>query len=123
MKGNVLNFTAETAVPAFRFAKAGTAEGKVKLATAGDLALGVSTAVASAEGRPCDVQLDGIARVEAGGSIAYGAKVVSDANGKAVTIESGDVLGIALEAGSSGDIIRVKLCGGYVPAAAQSGNG
>ena len=123
MKGNVLNFTAENAVPAFRFAKVGTSEGNVKLSTAGDLAIGVTTDVDSAAGKPCDVQLDGIARVEAGGSIAFGARVVSDANGKAVTIESGDVLGIALEAGSSGDIIRVKLCGGYVPAAAQSGNG
>ena len=37
MKGNILNFTAESAVHAFRFAKIGTAEGKVKEATAGSV--------------------------------------------------------------------------------------
>lgn len=121
MKGNVLNFTAETAVPAFRFAKAGTTEGNVKLAGAGDTALGVTGELDSAEGRRCDVQLDGIAEVECGGSVTFGAKLASDANGKAVVAESGAYLGIALEGGASGDIIRVKLSGGYVaPAQAES---
>lgn len=121
MKGNVLNFTAETAVPAFRFAKAGTTEGNVKLAGAGDTVLGVTGELDSAEGRRCDVQFDGIAEVECGGSVTFGAKLVSDANGKAVAAESGEYLGIALEGGASGDIIRVKLSGGYVaPAQAES---
>ena len=121
MKGNVLNFTAETAVPAFRFAKAGTTEGNVKLAGAGDTVLGVTGELDSAEGRRCDVQFDGIAEVECGGPVTFGAKLVSDANGKAVAAESGEYLGIALEGGASGDIIRVKLSGGYVaPAQAES---
>ena len=117
MKGNILGFTAESAVPAFRFAKAGTAEGKVKTATADAVVLGASQDVDSAAGKPCDVQLDGIARVECGDTVSFGAKVTSDANGKAVVATSGDIAGIALEGGASGDIIRVKLCGGYVPAA------
>lgn len=120
MKGNILNFTAENAVPAFRFAKAGTAEGHVKLATADAVVLGVSMDVASAEGRPCDVQLDGIAYVEAGGSVSFGAKVTSDAGGKAVAATSGDIAGIALENGASGDIIRVILRGGYIAPAVQA---
>lgn len=120
MKGNVLNFTAEAAVPAFRFAKAGTTEGNVKLAGAGDTALGVTGELDSAEGRRCDVQLDGIAEVECGGSVTFGAKLASDANGKAVAAESGEYLGIALEGGASGDVIRVKLSGGYVAPAAQA---
>ncbi len=121
MKGNVLNFTAETAVPAFRFAKAGTTEGNVKLAGAGETALGATGELDTAEGRRCDVQLDGIAEVECGGSVTFGAKLASDANGKAVAAESGEYLGIALEGGASGDIIRVKLSGGYVaPAQAES---
>ena len=123
MKGNVLNFTAEAAVPAFRFVKAGTTEGKVKLASAGETALGATGELDTAEGCRCDVQLDGIAEVECGGSVTFGAKLASDANGKAVAAESGEYLGIALEGGASGDIIRVKLSGGYVaPAQAESSN-
>lgn len=121
MKGNVLNFTAEAAVPAFRFAKTGTTEGNVKLAGAGETALGATGELDTAEGCRCDVQLDGIAEVECGGSVTFGAKIASDANGKAVAAESGEYLGIALEGGASGDIIRVKLSGGYVaPAQAES---
>lgn len=121
MKGNVLNFTAETAVPAFRFAKAGSTEGKVKLAGADETAIGIAGELDSAEGCRCDVQLDGIADVECGGSVTFGAKIASDADGKAVAAESGEYLGIALEGGVSGDIIRVKLSGGYVaPAQAES---
>lgn len=115
MKGHILNFTAENAVPAFRFAKAGTAEGHVKLATADAVVLGVSMDVASAEGRPCDVQLDGIALVECGGSVSFGAAVKSDANGKAVTASATPGFATALESGASGDIIRVKLDGVGVP--------
>lgn len=121
MKGNVLNFTAETAVPAFRFAKAGTTEGNVKLAGAGETAIGIAGELDTAEGCRCDVQLDGIAEVECGGSVTFGAKLASDANGKAVAAESGEYLGIALEGGVSGDIIRILLRGGYVaPAQAES---
>ena len=120
MKANVLNFTAETAVPAFRFAKAGTTEGKVKLAGAGETAIGITGELDTAEGCRCDVQLDGIAEVECGGSVTFGAKLASDANGKAVAAESGEYLGIALEGGVSGDIIRVKLSGGYEAATAQA---
>lgn len=120
MKGNVLNFTAETAVPAFRFAKAGTTEGKVKLAGAGETAIGIAGELDTAEGCRCDVQLDGIAEVECGGTVTFGAKLTSDANGKAVAAESGEYLGIALDGGVSGDIIRVKLSGGYAAATAQA---
>ena len=109
MKGNILGFTAEDAVPAFRFAKAGTADGKVKLAGAGDACLGVTTDVDSADGRPCDVQLDGIALVECGGSVSFGAAVESDANGKAVTASATPGFATALESGASGDIIGVKV--------------
>ena len=82
MKGNVLNFTAETAVPAFRFAKAGTTEGNVKLAGAGETALGATGELDTAEGCRCDVQLDGIAEVECGGSVTFGVALEPDANGR-----------------------------------------
>ena len=108
MKGNILNFTAETAVPAFRFVKVGTTDGSVQLAGAGDAVLGVSmdTDVA-ADGR-ADVQHDGIGQVTLGGTVAYGAALASDATGRGVTA-SGDSCGIALDSGIEGDIIRIKI--------------
>ena len=109
MKGNVLNFTAEAAVPAFRFAKAGTTEGNVKLAGAGETALGATGELDTAEGCRCDVQLDGIAEVECGGSVTFGEALEPDANGKAVTASTTPGCATALESGSAGDIIRVKL--------------
>lgn len=115
MKGNILNFTAENAVPAFRFAKVGTADGNVKLAAAGDAVLGVSTDINSAEGRPCDVQLDGIAKVELGGSVSFGDAVEPDSDGKAVTASATPGCAVALDSGVSGDFIRIKLDGIGVP--------
>ena len=109
MKGHVLNFTAEAAVPAFRFAKAGTTEGNVKLAGAGETALGATGELDTAEGCRCDVQLDGIAEVECGGSVTFGEALEPDANGKAVTASTTPGCATALESGSAGDIIRVKL--------------
>lgn len=109
MKGNILNFTAENAVPAFRFAMVGSADGNVKLATAGAACIGASTDIDVDTGHPCDVQLDGIAKVECGGAVAFGAKISADADGKAVTAGEGEVAGIALDSGAAGDIIRVKL--------------
>lgn len=108
MKGNILNFTAESAVHAFRFAKIGTAEGKVKEATAGSVVFGATTDIDSEAGHPCDVQMDGIARVECGGTVSAGDKVAPDANGKAVKA-TGNSCAVAIESGVSGDIIRVKL--------------
>ena len=51
----------------------------------------------------------GIFLVEAGAAVSVGAKVTSDANGKAVTVANSDeVNGIALDSASaSGDIIRI----------------
>jgi len=115
--GNILNFTAESAVPAFRFVSVGSADGNVKLAGAGEACLGVSTDIDTAIGHPCDVQLDGVVRLIAGGNVSFGAAVAPDANGKAVVAEEGDTYGIALESGVAGDTIRVKICNGSIAAA------
>lgn len=115
MKGNILNFAAESAVHAFRFAKIGTAEGKVKEATAGSVVFGATTDIDSEAGHPCDVQMDGIARVECGGTVSAGDKVGPDANGKAVAVTSGNSFAIALEGGASGDVIAVKFQSAYTP--------
>lgn len=123
MKGNILNFTAETAVPAFRFVKAGAADGNVQLAGSGDAVVGVSMDEDAAEGNRVDVQFDGIGQVTLGESVAYGAPLASDAEGRGVTATS-ESYGIALDSGVEGDIVRVKLAtGGTVAAEDPSEDG
>jgi hypothetical protein len=52
----------------------------------------------------------GISKVVAGGTIASGAAVASDLNGKAITATTGkQILGYALEAGANNRIISVLL--------------
>lgn len=55
---------------------------------------------------PCNVQ--GVILVEAGGALAVGAEVQSDANGKAIAKAAGLSNGFALDAATvDGDIIRI----------------
>lgn len=112
MKGNILNFTAETAVPAFRFVKAGEAQGNVKLAGSGDAVLGVSMDVDVKEGNRVDVQHDGIGHVELGADVTYGQALSSDAEGRGVPAEGASGI-VALDSGSEGDVVRIKVdCAG-----------
>lgn len=112
MKGNILNFTAETAVPAFRFVKAGEAQGNVKLAGSGDAVLGVSMDVDVTEGNRVDVQHDGIGHVELGADVTYGQALASDAEGRGVPAEGASGI-VALDSGSEGDVVRIKVdCAG-----------
>jgi hypothetical protein len=111
MKGNILNFVAETDIPKFRFAEVGSADGQVKLATAGAEALGVTLDVDVKPGDRCDVQLDGVFMVEAGGAVVFGDKLAPDAEGKAV-VATELSSGVALESGVAGDIIRLKIVPG-----------
>jgi hypothetical protein len=70
-------------------------------------------------GQPMDIQLDGIAEVIAGGTIAAGAPVTANASGAAVTASPGAgvnnrLIGFAFEAAVSGDIFRVRLAPGSI---------
>ena len=111
MKGNVLNFTASTAVPAFRFVSLGATEGSVALASAGGDAVGVSYELDAVQGARQDVQFDGIAEVTAGGAFAVGAKLKVGSNGKAVAASAGDAyVAVALDSATAdGDVVRVPL--------------
>lgn len=74
---------------------------------AGKKALGVSD-VEIEKGQLAPVGVLGILLIEAGGAIAQGAKVTSDANGKAVAATTNDeVNGWALDGGTTGEIIRI----------------
>lgn len=122
MKGNILNFTAETAVPAFRFVKAGEAQGNVKLAGSGDAVLGVSMDVDVKEGNRVDVQHDGIGHVELGADVTYGQALSSDAEGRGIPAEGASGI-VALDSGTEGDVVRIKVdCAGSSATASAGDN-
>lgn len=86
--------------------------GKVVVATAGtDFIIGVTVAPASA-GSVADIRLrssQGTTLVKAGGTIAIGDAVTATTGGAAITTSTAGnkVIGVALEAGVSGDFIEV----------------
>jgi hypothetical protein len=85
------------------------AQGKAVLAGAGELSLGILQNDPS-EGQACDIAVDGVSKAKAGASITLGSLLSANANGQVVPATSGDyVIGIALEAASSGDIVSVLI--------------
>ena len=88
--------------------------GKVILAsTAGEAVIGVGIITNSENipsGGDVTVQVKDIGLALAGGSIAKGAEIATDANAKAVTATAGDfVIGVALEAAASGDMFYFQM--------------
>ncbi|MCM1513282.1 MAG: DUF2190 family protein [Oxalobacter formigenes] len=84
-----------------------TADGHIP--KAGGHALGVTTTVA-APGSAVAADVMGTTLIEAGGVIALGQGVQSDASGKAVALSGGVALGTALQAASAdGERIEVLL--------------
>lgn len=77
------------------------------LCAAGAKSLG-SVAADTEAGNVAPVDVLGICLVSAGGAIAAGAEVESDATGRAVTLTTGKSNGIAMDAATaSGDVIRI----------------
>lgn len=120
----VLNkgFQANEAITQFRFVKLGTGSRNVDICdTAGEAALGVCqeeiTAADATNGRIANVAILGISLVESGAAVSAGAKVQTDASGRAIAALTGDhVLGVALDAaGGAGEWIAVLLSGGGQP--------
>lgn len=105
------NFTAGGAIGAHRIVKFSSADTEVLQATAATESLiGVTTEVGSSSGERCDVILSGVAEVEYGGGVTRGARLTTDASGKAVAASAGNrIIGIAMVSGSSGDIGSVLL--------------
>lgn len=78
-------------------------------AGAGAAVLGTLEAKTSS-GEMAPVNTHGILFVEAGGTLTVGAKVKSDANGRAVIAETGIDVGIVLDATTTvGEIVRIKI--------------
>ena len=83
-------------------------DGQVDPTGDGAIAIGVLQNDPAAAGRAAEVAIGGLTRVEAGGTVAAGANVASDAAGNAVTAASGDViLGTAVTGGADGEIITI----------------
>jgi hypothetical protein len=61
--------------------------------------------------KPIGLQISGIARIKAGGNISENDQVVPDASGQVISDDAANqfVVGIALEAGVSGDLVSVRL--------------
>jgi hypothetical protein len=81
-----------------------------------DKLVGVSDLGADAAGDRVDVILDGIALVKAGGTVAAGDLVTANASGQAVatTTAADRYIGVAMDAGVSGDLIGVRLAPGLI---------
>ncbi|WP_221800446.1 capsid cement protein [Oceanobacter mangrovi] len=74
---------------------------------AGALAAGIGEYDVAA-GEQASVNAQGLIIVEAGAAVAVGAQVESDANGLAITLDTGIANGLALDAAAaSGDLIRI----------------
>lgn len=86
------------------------ADGQVDPTGDGARADGVLLNTPNAAGKAATVAYDGRVTVEAGGTIARGGAVASNAAGEAVAAATNDViLGYALEAGVDGQIITIEL--------------
>lgn len=60
-------------------------------------------------GEPCNVMVSGVSFIVLGGTVAKGAEVESDVNGKAITLASGKSNGICLFGGTAGQIGCILL--------------
>lgn len=102
----------------FRFTTVNSSGKAVAPAASGDLTIGVRQNTPN-QNEGTTIVNSGISMVEAGGVVAAGDKVQSDATGRAIAAASGKhVAGIALEAASgAGIIIAVLLTNTATPVA------
>lgn len=108
--GNSIGMEASGAIRKYRLVKV-SGDNTIAECDGEEVSIGASMEAAGSSGDVIKVQLDGIAKLEAGGSISAGDFVNANADGDVVS-ESADTKyasGIALEAGDDGDIISVKL--------------
>lgn len=123
VSGQKIALTAGAAVDEFRAVKIGAADSTViEAVDAAAAIVGVSEFAAEA-GAEVTVQVNGVARVKAGGVIARGSFVTATTDGVVVaaapaTGANAHVLGIALATAADGDEIPVLLSQGVIQGAA-----
>lgn len=93
----------------YLFVKFGDDAKQVTPGAAGtDNLIGVSTNIPAKKDVECDVIWQGEAELKLGGTVKGGDRLTSDANGKGVKAETGNITkAIAADDGVAGDIIRV----------------
>ncbi len=85
-------------------------DGDVVLAGAGEVAVGILQDKPAADGRAATVADGGVSKCVFGATVAPGALVMSDANGKLITATTGNyVIGICREGGDADEIGSVIL--------------
>lgn len=87
------------------------------------LLIGVSTDIPTDDGKPVDVIRGGLAPVEYGGTVALGAALTADAQGRAVAVAvppaaNSYIIGYAEVAGAAGDIGSVNIAPQFLRASA-----
>ena len=110
-----LPFTAATAIVGRRIVKHGATDGAAVPATAPtEDFLGVADSMGAAVGKVCDVHVTGPVSIEYGGAVTRGARLTSDAQGRAVTAapaagQTVEIIGRALVSGVLGDFGSANL--------------
>lgn len=80
---------------------------------AGERAIGVALAGATAAGKAIPVALEGRVKVKAGGTIAAGAAVSAAADAEVITATTGHiVMGYAVDGAAAGDVVTIELIQG-----------
>ena len=111
----IKSFFAEGTLEGRKLVTFGAGKLTVKQATAADNALiGVTTQIGSESNGRVDVIFSGITEATAGGTIAKGAVLTSDASASAITASqaSDRVIGIALEDAVEGDYVSILIAQG-----------
>jgi hypothetical protein len=114
ISGQKIPFVAGGAIEAFRLVKVGAADNTAIQATDAAAPIVGVAEFTVAQDQDATVQVSGVARCIAGGVIARGAKLTSDANGAVVTAApaagaNAHVIGIALASAVAGDHVPVLL--------------
>lgn len=110
----IKNYLAGDGVAAYRIVAFSADNTVVQAAAATDAMIGVSDNLAKLTGERVDITLSGLAEVMFGGTVARGALVTSDADGKAVAAApaagvNNRVIGVAMVAAVSGDIAPILI--------------
>jgi len=108
--GLIKALLAGAAIAAHRIVKFGADDAHcLQAAAAADASIGVSD-LGAAAGGVCSFITNDIAVVEYGGTVARGALLTSDAQGRAVAAAAGNrVIGVAMISGVTGDLGSVKI--------------
>lgn len=111
----IKTYDASGAIPAYTIVKFTSTDFQViKAAASTDKLIGITTEIDAADTERVDVIHNGTAWVKAGGTIAAGDPITSDANGNAVAAAPGtgvnaQCIGRARQAAVSGDVFEMIL--------------